>query len=651
MIRPQDLASFRTDRADQAKEAALSRSQFDAFSRQLPLLYVILVVNSLAVAVTHADVAPAWLAIWLPAAMCTACAIRLVVWVRRRQHLASLTDAEVAARLKTTVWLIALLGVIFTGWGLLLFPYGGPYARAHVAFYMSITVIGCIFCLMHMRKAALLLTAIVIVPFSLFCSLTHNAVLVAIAINMLLVAVAMILVLLTYYRDFANLVESKHALQAKQAELQRLSDENSRLANLDNLTGLPNRRRFLADLDALFEAAQAQHARFAVGVIDLDGFKQVNDLYGHGAGDRVLEEVGRRLLDRSGSRIRVARLGGDEFGLLVTDLHEPQELREIGATICETLRAPYAWPGATARLSASLGFATFPDAGLSPAQLFERADYALYFAKEHRRGGTTIFSSEHEKQIRELGRIEQALRQADLEREMTLHFQPIVDVMRDRIVSYEALARWDSPTLGAVPPSLFIKVAERSNFIHAVTVALFRKVLATMQACDPAVRVAFNLSARDIGSADAVANIADMVRASGIEPVRLTFEVTETAVIQDFEQASASLDVLKRLGANISLDDFGTGYSSLTCIHRLPLDKVKIDRGFLDRIDEDLAAQDIVRSIVELCRSLDLTCVAEGVQTEAQADVLRGLGCTVMQGFYFGVPVGFDVPSGLVSSV
>ncbi|MBN3764354.1 EAL domain-containing protein [Burkholderia sp. Ac-20365] len=638
MIRPQDLASFRTV---PAVKAALSRSQFDAFSRQLPLLYVILVINSLAVAVTHVAVAPASLAIWVPLVMCTACAIRLVVWVRRRKHLASLTDEQIASRLKTTVWLIVLLGVVFTGWGLLLFPYGDPYARAHVAFYMSITVIGCIFCLMHMRKAALLLTAIVIVPFSLFFSLTHNAVLVAIAINMLLVAVAMIFILLTYYRDFANLVESKHALQAKQAELQRLSDENSRLANLDILTGLPNRRRFLADLDALFETAQAGQARFAVGVIDLDGFKQVNDLYGHGAGDRVLEEVGRRLLEASGPRVRLARLGGDEFGLLVTDVREQQDLRDIGAAICETLRAPYAWPGATARLSGSLGFAIYPDAGRSPAQLFERADYALYFAKEHRRGGTTIFSAEHEKQIRELGQIEQALRHADLEREMTLHFQPIVDTSSERIVCYEALARWTSPTLGDVPPSLFIKVAERSDFIHAVSAALLRKVLATMQECDAAVRVAFNLSARDIGSAEAAAKIMDIVRASGIEPDRLTFEVTETAVIQDFEQAFASLDAFKRLGANISLDDFGTGYSSLTCIHRLPLDKVKIDRGFLDRIDADPAAQDIVRSIVDLCRSLKLTCVAEGVQTQAQASVLRELGCTVMQGFYFGVPMPF----------
>lgn len=382
MIRLQDPASFRTDPAEQA---ALSRSQFDAFSRQLPLLYVILVINSLAVAVTHAGVAPAWLAIWLPGAMCTACAIRLVVWVRRRQHLASLSDEEVAARLKTTVWLIALLGVIFTGWGLLLFPYGDPYARAHVAFYMSITVIGCIFCLMHMRKAALMLTAIVIVPFSLFFSLTHNAVLVAIAINMLLVAVAMIFVLLTYYRDFANLVASKHALQAKQAELQRLSDENSKLANLDNLTGLPNRRRFLADLDALFQTAQSEHARFAVGVVDLDGFKQVNDRLGHCAGDEVLETVAARLSRVLRPGELVARLGGDEFAIIADHTTLPSVVA-LAQRVIRDIALPYHLStGEAVSIGTSVGIALAANDD-SVDGLIRRADQALYSAKQAGRG-------------------------------------------------------------------------------------------------------------------------------------------------------------------------------------------------------------------------------------------------------------------------
>ncbi|AXL50431.1 histidine kinase [Paraburkholderia caffeinilytica] len=621
--------------------SGLSRSQFEAFARQLPLLYLILVVNSFAVAFTHVGTAPAWLAIYAPAAMCSACILRLFVWLGRRKYLASMSDAQVAARLKNTVLLIALLGIIFTGWGLLLFPYGDPYARAHVAFYMSITVIGCIFCLMHMRTAALLLTAIVIVPFTVFFSLTHNLVLIAIAINVVLVSIAMIIILLTYYRDFARLVESQRALEAKQSELQHLSDENLRLANLDSLTGLPNRRRFLADLDALFRSTKDGQAGFAVGVIDLDGFKQVNDVYGHGAGDRVLEEVGRRLLQFSAPTLSLARLGGDEFGLLVRDVTDRQQLLDLGASICSALQVPYAWQGTTARLSGSLGFAMSPSTGRSPAQLFEHADYALYFAKEHRRGGTTIFSREHEEQIRELGQVDQALRHADLEREMTLHFQPIVDVSSQRVISYEALARWNSPSLGLIPPSLFIKVAERSGFIHALSVKLLCKALAEMRAWDPATRIAFNLSAHDIGSAEAVGNIVDIVTKSGIAPGRLTFEVTETALIQDFEQATSSLHALKNLGVRISLDDFGTGYSSLTCIHRLPLDKVKIDRGFLKDIDSDATAQNVVRSIVELCRSLKLTCVVEGVESGVQVSVLRGLGCTVMQGFYFGHPAPF----------
>ncbi|SAK88925.1 diguanylate cyclase/phosphodiesterase with PAS/PAC sensor(s) [Caballeronia pedi] len=636
----------------------LARSQFDAFSRQLPLLYLILVINSVAVAVTHVDSAPAWLAIYVPLAMCSACVIRLLVWLGRRKDLAARTDAELAARLKTMMRLLVVLGVSFTTWGLMLYPYGDPYEQAHVAFYMSITVIGCIFCLMHMRTAALLLTAIVIVPFTIFFLQTNNGVLIAIAINVLLVSIAMIVILLTYYRDFASLVESQTELRAKQAELQmkqaelqaqqvklqKLSDENVRLANLDSLTGLPNRRRFLSDLEALFQSQTGRPTRFAVGVIDLDGFKQINDLYGHGAGDRVLEEVGQRLQRFLTPAMSLARLGGDEFGLLVTEVPDSQHLLRLGDAICEVLRAPFEWHGITARLSGSIGFATYPKAGRSPAQLFERADYALYFAKENRRGSTTIFSGEHEDTIRELGQIEQALRHADLEREMTLHFQPIVHVVRHHVISYEALARWNSPSLGPVAPSAFIKVAERSDLIHSLSIVLLRKALETMRGWDATTRVSFNLSARDIGSADAIGDIVTLIRQSGVAPARLTFEVTETGVIRNFERAALSLQTLKQLGVRISLDDFGTGYSSLTCIHRLPLDKVKIDRGFLEDIEADTAAQDIVRSILELCRSLKLTCVVEGVETVAQMNILRSLGCTVMQGYYFGPPMPMAEP-------
>lgn len=629
-----------------AANAALMRSQFEAFSRQLPLLYFTLMANSVAVAFTHAQSAPASLSKVIPSLLCASCLLRLCIWARRRSLKTALTDAQIAVRMSNTVVLVVLFGVAFTTWGLSLYPYGGPYERAHVAFYMAISVIACIFCLMHMRIAALLLTAVVLGPFVIFFLSTANPVLVAIAINVLFVTVAMVKVLLTYYRDFANLVNAQSVLEDKQQELLALNNENQRLANLDSLTGLPNRRHFLGRLGARFEHGCVDEHRFAVGIVDLDGFKQVNDLHGHRAGDSLLREVGQRLAQFASEDLHIARLGGDEFGLLFDEVSAEADLFAISSAICDALRKPYALAQATVRISATVGIGLFPEAGRTAEQLFERADYALYHAKAHRRGQTTLFSQQHESAIRELGKIEQALRQADLEQEMTLHFQPILDVETGAVVAYESLARWHSPTLGRIAPDVFIRIAEKSDLIHQLTDVLLRKALAFMARTASRVGVSFNLSARDLASPDAVEHLRHIVRDSGVDATRLTFEVTETAVIEDFAKGRAALSQLSALGAKIALDDFGTGYSSLHCIHQLPLNSVKVDRSFVQDIERDTLAQGIVRSIVELCRNLKLNCVIEGVETARQAAVLRQLGCRLMQGYHFGKPaaeVGEDM--------
>ena len=625
-----------------AANIALMRSQFEAFSRQLPLLYFTLMVNSIAVAYTHVETAPVFMSKVIPSILCAGCTLRLLVWARRRALGTVLTDGQIAVRMRNTVILVVLFGMAFTFWGLSLYPYGGAYERAHVAFYMSITVIACIFCLMHMRMAALLLTAIVLGPFVVFFSLTANTVLMAIAMNVVLVTIAMVKVLLTYYRDFADLVNAKKVLEDKQQQLLALNSENQRLANIDSLTALPNRRHFLALLGKHFADERLDETRFAVGIVDLDGFKQVNDLHGHRAGDGLLREVGQRLAAFVSDDLQIARLGGDEFGLLFARVCSSDALLSISSALCDALRKPYALSETTMRISATIGIALFPEAGRTAEQLFERADYALYHAKAHRRGQATIFSEQHESTIRHLGSIEQALRQADLEREMNLHFQPILNVATGEIVSYESLARWHSPTLGKIAPDVFIRVAEKSDLIHELTAVLLHKALAFMEKSDPRIGVSFNLSARDIASPDAVECIRQIVLQSGVDTSRLTFEVTETAIIEDFAKGREALSRLSALGAKIALDDFGTGYSSLHCIHQLPLNSVKVDRTFVGDIERDRLAQGIVRTIVELCRNLSLSCVIEGVETERQAAALAELGCNFMQGYHFGKPAAMD---------
>lgn len=641
-IIPFAMQLFRPFKRDDTAGIALMRSQFEAFSRQLPLLYFTLMINSVAVAFTHAASAPTLLSTIVPAILCSACALRLYVWSRRRAMLSLLSDSEVAVRMRNTVVLVALFGAVFTFWGLSLYPYGGPYEHSHVAFYMSITVIACIFCLMHMRVAALLLTGIVLGPFVVFFALTANTVLIAIALNVVLVAFAMIKVLLTYYRDFSDLVNAKRVLEDKQYQLLALNTENQRLANIDSLTALPNRRHFLSRLGKHFAQADQDETRFAVGIVDLDGFKQVNDLHGHRAGDSLLEEVGRRLAAFSSEQLQIARLGGDEFGLLFGHVAANEDLIAASTAICDALRQPFALAQATVRISATVGIAVFPEAGRTAEQLFERADYALYHAKANRRGQPTLFSEQHESAIRQLGKIEQALRQADLEQEMTLHFQPILNVVTGEVVSYESLARWHSPALGPIPPDTFIRIAEKSGLIHELTSMLLRKALAFMERSDSRFGISFNLSARDLASPEAVDRICEIVLQSHIDPTRLTFEVTETAVIEDFAKGREALSQLSALGAKVALDDFGTGYSSLHCIHQLPLNSVKVDRKFVEDIERDTLAQGIVRSVVELCRNLELSCVIEGVETDRQAAVLVELGCSLMQGYYFGKPAPMD---------
>jgi diguanylate cyclase (GGDEF)-like protein len=620
-----------------ADDPELTLSQLAAFSKQVPLLYLVLVANTIGLAATHLDSAPAALAILAPAVLCVVCAIRVATWWRVGERVVS---AEQAVRkLRMTVKLVVVLGAAFVAWAFSLYPYGDAYAQGHVAFYMAITAIGSIFCLMHLRAAALLLALVVIVPFICFFLSTGNTVFVAISINLLLVAFAMINILLGYYRDFANLIKSQKELVAEHAETRRLSDENLRLANVDSLTDLPNRRRFFADLSAVMERCRREGSRFAVALIDLDGFKPVNDIHGHATGDRVLIEAGRRLRQVSGPSVCLARLGGDEFGLIIDGAPSDADIRRLGQQFCDVLQAPYVLPDLTAQVSGSIGFATFPDAGRSTEQLLERADYALYHAKQNHRGTVVVFSHEHATDIRETSLIEQGLRHADLEREMSLAFQPIIDIATNRTTGFETLARWTSPTLGTVPPSVFIKVAERSDLIGRLTEVLLKKALEAARGWPKHLRVAFNLSMRDIASPEAILRITTIVRQSGVEPGRIDLEVTETAMMRDFEQTRAALRTLKLLGVHISLDDFGTGYSSLSYVHRLPLDKIKIDRSFVAEIETDKACLNIVKTVIDLCRNLDLDCVVEGVETAAQLRILRDLGCRAMQGYFFSPPM------------
>ena len=615
----------------------LASSQLAAFSKQIPLLYAILTVNALGLAATHARTAPRLLTLVIPLGLCVLCFVRGAYWWRL--DVTALTCNQAVDRLRMTMRFVGILSIAFTAWSLSLFPYGDAYAKCHVAFYMSITLISCILCLMHLRGAALLLTALVVMPFTIFFVCMGNSVLIAMAVNLILVTCGLIGIMMRNYDDFAGLVRSRKILLDRQKEMQRLSDENHRLAYADALTTLPNRRSFLAKLDETILAAKPGRTRFAVALLDLDGFKSVNDVHGHAAGDELLIEIGQRLKGLATPEVFLARLGGDEFGVILTRFGSNEDLVSFGEEVLDLLRAPCLVKDTMVAIAGSIGVAIYPEAGRAAEDLFERADYALYYVKQSQKGQVLIFSESHESVVRQNGRIEQALRRADLEQELEMVYQPIIDTVTNRVLAFEALARWNSPAIGAVSPQIFLPIAERRQLIGRVTETLLAKALHAARPWPRHVMLCFNLSACDVMSPVTMAAVQRIVLKSGIEPSRVEFEITETAAMEDFTQVVASIALLRDLGSRIALDDFGSGFSSLGRLLLLKVDKIKIDKSFVNEIGHSRTAPSIIRSVVTLCDDLGIDCVVEGVETEYQRTILQGLGCRWMQGYLFSKPV------------
>ncbi|MFT3996946.1 MAG: EAL domain-containing protein [Asticcacaulis sp.] len=415
------------------------------------------------------------------------------------------------------------------------------------------------------------------------------------------------------------------------------------LSHYDALTSLPNRRSFFSELEVSLASAR-RGMPFDLGLIDLDGFKPVNDLYGHSVGDALLVEVGRRLRECVKSGDMVARLGGDEFALILKGHHTDADLRQIGETLCAALRETYVLGGGvSANISGSVGFVHADPAGMwSGSQMLERADYALYYAKQNLRGAPVVFDGRHESEMRDFGAVDQTLRSSDLEHELYIVFQPQIDLTAQRTVSFEALARWESAKLGTVRPDIFIRAAERSGLISDITQILLRKALASVRDWPEEVRVSFNLSARDLRSMPAIERICETVLRSGVDARRIEFEITETAMLTDFEQALEALSRLKAMGSRIALDDFGSGYSSFGYIHRLPADKIKIDRSFVTQLMRHDSTVKIVKTLIDLCGNLSLDHVVEGVETVEELRLLRDIGARYIQGYYFAQPMRAD---------
>jgi len=619
------------------------RAQVKALSRQIPVLYGLLLANALALAYTHYGTAPDWLTIYAVLVLGACCIARGYAWQRAGLDV---SDINVCiGHLRRIRVISVVISVLFTAWAITMFGYGDPYQQGHVAYFISITVVGCIFCLVNFPPAALLVVVIVLGTFVLYFGFSGNEVYVAIAVNMALVSAMIIQIITSYYAAFSGLVTSRIDLERQHKTTLELSEQNEALAFLDPLTGLSNRRAFFAYLEDAVATAAAKtdtsaglHDRFAVAMIDLDGFKPVNDVHGHPIGDELLMHAGERLRHILSGDALLARLGGDEFGIVLGEYSDATELIALGKQICQELNRPYTLSNASVQLSASLGFATYPAVARTSNGLFERADFALYHAKKNMPGEAVLFAAHHETLIRHDSQIEQALRKADLSQELSLHYQPVFDVETGAVNSIEALARWDSALMGRVSPGTFFPVAEKTGQVGMLTKILFEKLLREMREWPEHIAVSFNLSARDIVLSDTTEWLIEQIKANGIAPERLTFEVTETAFLRDFAAARTSIRYLRSHGARVAMDDFGIGYSSLRYVHELEFDCLKVDRSFIAPLASTERSRRIVKTIIDMCTNLEIDCVIEGIETQSQRDIVIELGGRLVQGYFFAKP-------------
>ena len=417
----------------------------------------------------------------------------------------------------------------------------------------------------------------------------------------------------------------------------------SRMAHMayhDGLTDLPNRAAFLQALAQMIEACAGTDEEFAVLSVDLDGLKEVNDVFGHAVGDKLLIEVARRIQAAARGGV-VARLSGDEFGLII-DGKQPAAGLALAEQLAVALANEFVIDGKSVRTGCTTGISVFPHNGSDAAALLANAGAALFRAKAKSRGSISVYEPEMDQQIRDRRVLHQDLSLAIKNGELSLYYQPQAvsrhTVASSEVIGFEALARWLHPVRGFVPPSDFIPLAEESGLIVEMGEWILRQACREASSWPKALQVAVNLSPAQFMHGDVVGLVHSILLETGLAPGRLELEITEGVLIEDFDRGLALLRRLKALGVRVSMDDFGSGYSSLSYLQAFPFDKIKIDRAFVMNLGRNPQSASIVRAVIGLGHGLGMSIVAEGVETQEQLAFLADEGCDAVQGYFLGKP-------------
>ncbi len=412
----------------------------------------------------------------------------------------------------------------------------------------------------------------------------------------------------------------------------------------DPLTSLASRGLFADRLDQALRRAKHSSSPFAMLLLDLNRFTSVNEALGHAVGDAILKETAERLLGTVRDSDMVARLGSDEFGIIVTDVTDLEGTERIAKRVMKSLRAPYPVDDTAVEVGASIGVALFPDHAEETGDLMQRAEIAMRQAQEERSGFAVYNPVKDQKSLSYLT-LTRDLREAIEQDQLSVHFQPKIDLLTSTVRGLECLSRWQHPSQGFIPPDEFIALAEQTGLINKLTPWVFNAALAKLaewQRAGLELQLSVNLSARTLHDDRLPELVADSLKTWGVEPHNLILEITESAIMIDPDGAFDVAEQLRQLGVLLSVDDFGTGQSSLAYLKRFPLHELKIDKSFVMQMTQDENDAVIVSATIDLAHNLGLQVTAEGVETEEHASLLKDLGCDVAQGYFFSRPLPAD---------
>ena len=467
---------------------------------------------------------------------------------------------------------------------------------------------------------------------------------IAITTTVLLVATLLVQVLDARFQSTS--FRLNRSLRISNARLQAANEELRLRAFADPLTQLPNRLLLEDRLsNALLRLSRTNHRHvqehLAVLFVDLDGFKPINDSFGHALGDAMLQGVAQRLKGQTRACDTVARVGGDEFLVLLEGIRHGDDCVLVAQRMLDALAQSFELMGRKLHITGSIGIALYP-AHSSPQQLIVHADIAMYEAKRKGGNACVVFEPSMGKDSAEQIQLQSDLRTALAEQQICMHYQPKVDAKSGRVTAVEALMRWHHPVRGMIAPDVFIPLAERSGMIHALG------QLAITQSCQQLnawarqgleMRVAINISVQQLRTSELADFLAQTMQANGLQPHQVLCEITESVAMEDTQTTQRALEQLRKLGVRLSIDDFGTGYSSLSYLRQLQVQQIKVDRSFIQDITASEAARAVVQAVIDLAHALGLRVIAEGVENAEQRDILLAMGCDGFQGFFFGRPM------------